>query len=277
MSAQRILASLLFSITAPLLAQNPPPPPAPEPAHDISTHDISQVEPAQLGGVIAIPIPGRQQRKLKKYDMPELVGARQALGSQLIDGELPKPILDYFTRAAMVEQRVSFFQGGLVVLRMTGPGGIMRKRVIIPPDALSAYRKAASPELIARIRGGEVSEPKDTRRSLLRAYRDDGSHVELSFDPAGVLPNELKEQIAPLEDLIRTLSEDRTVTSTVAGYEPSVGDELVGDDQKLWRIERIIADAGIVQLRCVSEPTVIYVDKRYLYNYFIGKKAARDE
>ena len=111
-------------------------------------------------------------------------------------------------------------------------------------------------------------------QALLRIYRDDGSHVELAFNPAGTVPKSLADEIRPLEDLLRVISEDRTLTSSVAGYEPAVGDELVGDDQRTWRVERV-TDTGIVELHCVSQPTVVYIDKHFLYNYFVGKRAAK--
>jgi len=39
----------------------------------------------------------------------------------------------------------------------------------------------------------------------------------------------------PLQDLLRAISEDRGVTSTLPNYDPKVGDELVADDRKTWR------------------------------------------
>ncbi len=235
-------------------------------------HDISKVDPAPLGGAIAIPPPEKQQKKLKKkYSMPELTGAKQAIGSQLIDGRLPKPLLDYHVRNALVDQRISFFEGGLVVVRMSGAGGTIQKRVIIPEDAVKKYFELASAEALRDIREQDVSQPTPGRVASLRIYDKDGQPVERYFDPVGSRPRKLDMQIVPLEDLLRTISEDREVTSSVAGYEPKVGDELVGDDRKTWRVERIIKDSGVVQLRCTSQPTVIYVAKKDLHNYFIGR------
>src|SRR5689334_24281706 len=130
---------------------------------------------------------------MKKYESPELVGARQAIGSQLVDGELPHPLLDYMTKSGLVEERLSMFEGGLTVVSMSGAGGVMHKKLLIPIDALAAYRRAASPEKLAVIRNEDVSKPADERHSLLRIYRADGSHVELQFDPAGVVPKTLAD------------------------------------------------------------------------------------
>jgi hypothetical protein len=237
-------------------------------------HDISQVDAINPGAIIAIPLPPKSQRQMKKYESPELVGARQALGPQLIDGQLPRPLLDFVTKSGLIEERLSMFDGGLIVVAMSGAGGTMHKKLLIPADALAAYRKAAAPEKLALIRKEDVSKPDTVRHSLLRIYRDDGTYVELQFDPSGAVPKTLADEIRPLEDLLRVISEDRTVTSTVAGYEPAVGDELVGDDQRIWRVERI-RESGVIELHCVGQPTVVFIDKHFLYNYFIGKRAAQ--
>ena len=239
-------------------------------------HDITKVDPAPPGTVIATPLNEKERRRLKKYDIPELVGARQALGSQLIDGRLPRPIVDYDIINHNVAQRLSIFEGGLVVIRMSGAGdATMRKRVILPNDALASYLKAANAGKLAKISAQDVTAPSERRRTRLRVYRDNGEHVELMFDPVGVIPKELADEIRPIEDLFRALSEDRTVTNTIADYDPHVGDELVGDDRKTWRVERVTKN--IVQLHCVDQPTIIYVDRKDLYNYFVGKRADPNE
>ena len=244
------------------------------PAAAQQPHDLSEVDAVNPDSIIAIPLPPKSQRQMKKYESPELVGAKQALGSQLVDGELPHPLLDYVTKSGLVEERLSMFEGGLTVVTMTGVGGNMHKKLLIPIDALAAYRRAASPDKLALVRNEDVLKPAIDRHSLLRIYRADGSHVELQFDPAGSIPKTLADEIRPLEDLLRVIAEDRTVTSTVAGYEPAVGDELVGDDQRIWRVERV-TDKGLVQLHCTGQPTVVYIDKHFLYNYFIGKRSAK--
>ena len=255
--------SICLLLALPLFSQAPTDPPP--------GHDISKVDPAPLGGAIAIPPPEREKKRLKKYEMPELSGARQAIGSQLINGRLPKPVLDYLVSNGAVDQRISFFEGGLVVVRLAGAGGVVQKRVIIPDDALKNYLQSTTPEALQAIRDSDLTPPNEGRSSLLRIYAEDGTAVERVFDPLAAHPRKLDLQISPLQDLLRAISEDRTVTNTVAGYEPKVGDELVGDDRKTWRVERIIKDSGVVQLRCTSQPTVMYVAKKDLHNYFIGR------
>ena len=253
-----------------LLASLPSPAQAPPPQVETS-HDISGVDRVPNGGAISTPLPEKQQKELKKYAMPELTGARQAIGSQLIDGELPRPLLDYAVTTSQVDQRISFFAGGLVVIRLSGAGGVIHKRVIIPEDALKNYLDIASPEALRDIKTVQLSQPTEHRRAFFRIYDASGTFVEREFDPAGIKPKKLEDQVAPLEDLLRVLSEDRTVTSTVAQYEPQVGDKLVADDRKVWRVERIIPESGVVELRCEDAPTIMYVAKKDLYNYFVGR------
>src|SRR5688500_5066485 len=96
---------IFMAIAFPAQPQSQPQgPPEPEP-----THDITMVDEAPAGGAIATPLPEKYRRRLKKYEIPELTGSRQAIGSQLIDGRLPKPLLDYSVRDTKVRQRISIF------------------------------------------------------------------------------------------------------------------------------------------------------------------------
>src|SRR5437588_4268423 len=174
-----ILAALLLAI-AQSQTQLPAPPPT-------ATHDISQVDAAPLGGAIAVPLPERERKKLSKYDIPELAGSRQAIGPQRIDGRLPKPLIDYSATTADIYQRLSIFEGGLVVVEVRGAGGTIRKKVIIPDDALRSYVQTISPSALASVHDSELSKPRDTRRSLLRAY-DGPNFVERQFDPMATMP-----------------------------------------------------------------------------------------
>jgi hypothetical protein len=239
-------------------------------------HDITMVDPAPLGGAIAVPLPEAQRRRLQRYEIPELVGSRQALGSQLINGALPRPILDYIAQDTKIVQRLSIFDGGLVVINVKGAGGPIRKKVILPNDALKNYMTMISATALTAIHQTSLSPPRDDRRSVLRVYSAADKYVERAFDPSSALPKTLNDQIVPLRDLLRALCEDRTVTNTVAGYMPKRGDQLVGDDRKVYRVERVL-DQGIVELRCTSQPTTIYVAIKDLYNYFIGTTGAAQQ
>lgn len=268
----RTFALAVFLLAAGTLAAQTvtPSQSVPQPETQAPPHGIDEVDTAPVNGAIATPLPEQQRRRLRKYDIPELTGARQALGSQLIDGRLPKPRLDFIAADSGITQRISFFEGNLVVVRMSGAGGTMMKKLILPPDAAEAYLAAASSAKVSKIAQASLPAPSERRNATLRVYDADGHAVERRFDPTGVLPREFHVQLLPLQDLLRAISEDRTVTSSVAGYAPKVGDELVSDDNQVYRVVRLVADSGLVELRAVSQPTILYVEKDDLYNYFVG-------
>lgn len=247
-------------------AQSQPPPTNDPP------HDISQVDAAPLGGAISVPLPEKERKRLQKYEIPELVGSRQALGPQLIDGRLPRPIVDYITDHGPIHQRLSIFEGGLVVVDTHGAGGTIRKKLLIPDDALNNYMKAITTSTLRNVRTGDIAAPRDRRRSALRVY---GSvdYVEREFDPISTLPKRLSDMILPLEDLLRAIYQDRAVSNTVANYLAKVGDRLVGDDKMVYRVSQII-DNHIVELQCLSQPTRLFVEMKDLYLYFIGTPGA---
>ncbi len=236
-------------------------------------HDISRVDPVAPDAAIATPIPEKQQKRLKKYDMPELSGAKQAIGPQLIDGRLPKPLVDFITVEGPIEQRISIFEGGLVVVKMTGAASI-QKKVILPADALKQYMGALSAESVKTIDQRELAPPETDRRGMLRVYAADGTFIERVFHPDHVPPKNLNDHVAPLRDLLRAISEDRGVTTSLAGYEPKEGDELVADDHKVYRVTRVVAGAGVIELRCLDAPTKMFVAKKDLHLYFLGRRGA---
>jgi hypothetical protein len=237
----------------------------------LAQHDITQVDPVGRDGAVATPVP--VSRGYRKYDTPDMAGAKQAIGSQLIEGRLPKPLVDFITAEGAVEQRVSIFEGGLVVIHMTG-GATIRKRMLIPEHALKSYMKAISMDALSTVDQQSLALPEPTRRSRLRVHdAGNGKFVERVFHPSRVLPKSLQDQVTPLRDLLRAISEDRNVTSSVAGYEPQPGDELVADDQRIYRVIRIIDGAGVVELKCLEAPTTIYVAKKDLHLYFVGRPA----
>ena len=234
-------------------------------------HDISKVDPVPENSAIATPMPENQRRQMKKYDLPELSGAVQALGTQLIDGRLPRPLADFLITEGSLTQRLSIFEGGLVVVNMTG-GVTLRKRVIIPKDALDRYLEALSPTQLSAIDQSLLAAPEASRAARVRVYEAGGTYVERRFHPGHVLPQTLAVQINPLRDLLRAMSEDREVTSSVAGYEPKTGDELVADDHKTYRVVRVVNGSNVVELKCLDAPTTIFVAKKDLNLYFIGAK-----
>src|SRR5689334_8150959 len=154
--------AVLLAASAFAQSHPPQPPPSADP-----THDISQVDVAPINGAIAVPLPEKERRRLKKYEIPELVGSRQALGSQLIDGRLRHPLLDYVTDDGPVHQRLSIFEGGLVVVDVHGAGGTIRKKLLIPDDALKNYMRPISTESLGNVHPADLAPPRDGRRGAL--------------------------------------------------------------------------------------------------------------
>ncbi|HEX2831615.1 MAG TPA: hypothetical protein VHW00_01295 [Thermoanaerobaculia bacterium] len=239
-------------------------------AEAAAQHDITQVEPVAPDTAISTPIPDRQQKRLKSYEVPELAGAKQVIGPQLIDGRLRKPMIDFLTIEGRVEQRISIFEGGLVVVKMTGATGI-RKKVLLPDDGLKAYTRTATTKNLRSIDQGWLPKPDAERRALLRVYDADGTFVERVFHPNRVLSKQLTDQIEPLRDLLRVISEDRGVTTSIANYEPKAGDQLVADDHKVWTVARVVE--GVVELHCDDAPTAVFIASKDLHLYFMGAKA----
>ncbi|HEX7154604.1 MAG TPA: hypothetical protein VF618_24175 [Thermoanaerobaculia bacterium] len=237
----------------------------------LAQHDISQVDVVQPGRAIATPLTDTEEKRLKQYEIPELTGAKQALGSQLVEGRLPRPLLDFVMKDGTVQQRLSIFEGGLVVVRMTGGGGgEIKKKLIIPDDALKNYLANTTAARLDVIASHALQPPDRERRALLRVYPENGRPIERAYHPSSMLPKAMADQVMPLQDLLRAISEDRTLTNTVAGYEPKVGDELVADNQQIYRVVKIAEPNGMVELECLSNPTRMWVSKKEMHNHFIG-------
>src|ERR1043165_6563857 len=162
-------------------------------------HGIDLVDPAPNGGAIAPPLPEKQRRQLKKLDIPELAGARQALGSQLVDGHLPRPLIDYVATDAKIVERISFFEGGLVVIDVRGGGATIRKRLILPDDAFKNYTGAITAQTLAAVRPESLAPPRDGRRASLRVYDAPAHFVERAYDPMSRTPKRMPDPGVPLQ------------------------------------------------------------------------------
>jgi hypothetical protein len=98
-----------------------------------------------------------------------------------------------------------------VVVNMTGASTI-RKKLLIPESALQSYMAAVSAEALDAIDQQSLAPAGIyAHHSLLRIYAADGKFVQRVFNPTRVLPKQLTDQITPLRDLLRAISEDRGV------------------------------------------------------------------
>jgi len=224
------------------------------------------------GTAIAIPRPDPRDHDPEKYEIPELSGASSGRGSHLVGGALPRPVLHYIVRLPGILQRMTIFENGLVVVHVNNDGTTIMKQLVLPLDAVATYRTHVSPAGLEVIQENGRDSGPSPGRSVIRSYRDDGSFVERSFDPTLILRAELTQKKIILDDLLRALAEDREVSNPLTGYRPKLGDVLVADDQKSYKITRIIDQGTIVELTCTTDPLKMYVSSKELYNYFIGKR-----
>lgn len=259
-----VLLLLAFSLAVQGLAQENP---ENEPESDSSAS----------GTAIAIPRPDAGDQDPEKYEIPELAGASTARSSHLINGILPRPVLHYVVRMPRVLQRMTIFENGLVVVHVDNAGSSILKQLVLPLDAVATYRTNISPASLEVIRDDARDIGPSSGRGVIRTYRDDGTFVEKSFDPTIVLRADLTQKKIILDDLLRALAEDREVSNPMTGYRPKLGDVLVADDQKSYKITRLIDDGSVVELTCTTNPLKMYVSSKDLYNYFIGKKRKAEQ
>ncbi|HEY5610615.1 MAG TPA: hypothetical protein VIL97_05375, partial [Thermoanaerobaculia bacterium] len=230
-----------------------------------------------LGSAISIPVPNDDRVDPKTYEIPELAGAAPAKGRQLVDGNLPKPYIDYSVTIGGIVQRISIYYNGLVAMKMAGAGGTIQKKMIMPPDALDNYRKHFTvEELRAKPEIGLDDAPAEAI-GRIRVYSEKGGYAEARFDPSRVLPDYLEKKRMLLQDLLRAMAEDREVTNPVAGYRPQLGDRLISEDRKLYEVTRVIDDGEYLELTCLREPVKMYVSGKDLHNWFIAARGAREE
>lgn len=219
------------------------------------------------GSVISLPNPDLPQLQLERYEIPDLAGATPVTGSMLVDGRLPRPLIDYGAKAPGILQSVTIFEQGLIAIRIDSGTARIRKRLILPADAFASYVARVSP---AKIRDAVLPDfDEATTYEYIRAYDEDGKMVERRFDPAFVLPGELEMPRSMMQDIIRAMGHDREVTNPLARYEPRVGDRLVREDQRLFEVTRVI-NKLFVELRCQSEPTSMYVAIGDIQQLFVG-------
>jgi hypothetical protein len=238
--------------------------------------DISTVERAPLGGALALEIPEDVRIDQSQIEVPELAGSRQVIGSQLVEGELPRPVFDYSVITPHFRERLTLFGNGLVSVRIRQNDQTIQKKVLLPEDAVAAYRAELTGERLALVDKQSLSPSRRGGESSIRVWNDDGTWVERRFDPSQLLPRLLERQRTVLEDLVRAIAQDREVTNSVAGYTPRVGDQLVSHDRRIYEVIRIIEDGRIVELRCLSQPTKIYLAANDLHNHFVGSRPRAD-
>lgn len=224
--------------------------------------------PTELGTAISIPTPDEHRLDTRNYNTAELNGAAPAIGSQLIDGRLPRPLLDYGSASSGSLQRISFFEGGLVVLHVEAGGARLRKRVRFPAGAVDVYLDLLSPRQMEMLAKSDMGLAISKDSGYIRRYREDGSPVGVDFSNSRVLPAEIQRLRSVLDDLVRILAEDREVTNPMIVYKPRLGDKLIGEDQKLYKVTGIRNEGTLLELTSTKEPITIFVATKDVFTHF---------
>jgi len=234
--------------------------------------DITTVDEAPVGGEIAIQVPADPRLDPRGLEIPELAGTMQALGSQLVDGSLPKALVDYSAHVNELFQRITIFENGLVAVTMRGSHSRLHKKVLLPPDAMDVYRRELSSSDLNAIDQRLLTTDRLADISRIRIHSPDGTFVERTFSSSIIVPRVVERQRQILQDLMRAIAQDREVTNSVTGYFPKAGDLLVADTQKTYEVVRVFNDGAMVELKCIGEPTRMFVAVKDMNQYFIGSR-----
>lgn len=225
--------------------------------------------PPELGASISIPKPDEDAIDESRYSSPELTDTRAAVGSQLIEGRLPAPLLDYAIVTSKSSQRLTFFEKGLVVLHMKAGDANLRKRMILPEGALTDYLALLPPDKAARINRDEIlTNGLSDDRGIIRIYRENGTHEEIVFSNSRVLPATVQQLRSTLDDLVRILAEDRGATNPMSKYVPRIGDKLISEDMKLFEVTALMNEGKLIELTGLQEPIRLFVEKDDIVSYF---------
>lgn len=228
---------------------------------------LSSLALAQPEGIaISVPMPDLDARRFRKYEVVELSGALPVDGSLLVDGRLPQAIVHYVSNLGTIHQRASIFENGVVSIELSGVGGRVEKKVLLPPDAVASYRAFFEACDIRSFRPIDAGSETDT--VLLRVALADGI-FEARFPATAAIPSNVERLRMVLDDMIRVLSEDRELTNPITLWKPREGDVLIGGDEKRYRVVRIL-DGEFIELACTTEPVRRFVPVKDLYLYFVG-------
>lgn len=232
---------------------------------------LAAVAPAGAQSVaISVPLP-IDPEQLARYNIVELTGARAADPS-VLDGELPPLVVEYVTDLTPIRQRLAIYETGLVEVELEGTGATLQKLVMIPEDAVAEYEKFFRTCDIEKFVPMDRGDP-GRNQVVLRLGSGDAA-VERRFRATSVVPENVERLRQVLHDVLRALCEDRTATNPIAQYEPVVGDVLVGDDQKTYRVVRLINDGEYTELLNTTHPLRMVVATQDLHLYFVARQPA---
>lgn len=221
---------------------------------------------------ISIPVPELPDNQMVQYHVVELAGATLVEDDLLVDGRLPKILINFTERLEGVYERLTIFENAVLAVEMEGEGWRMSKRVRIPAEALDRYRAFFTSDELERFR--PWSEGDSQRDQTVLRIATGETSVERKWPSTAVIPEQIERLRLVLHDVLRALSEDREVTNPVTGYEASVGDVLLGDDQKSYKVIGIREQGELLELQSLTEPVRRFVAKKDLHLYFVAAEPA---
>jgi hypothetical protein len=217
---------------------------------------------------------GRDKSGDEPFDVPELYGTQPFVAGAA--KALPKVIVEYAVDAGAVFHRLSIFDNGVAAIHIRGNGPEVRKKLILPADALQLYREQVSQLPLEELpRWQKAGGFSGENQSVLRILRNDAIE-ERTFASTAVLPRQVENFRQLLDDLFAAIASDEQITNPLANYVPTPGDRLVSIDQHLYEVKRIVSDGTIVELQLVGKPTRTYVPTELLYKMFV-KRSVREQ
>lgn len=248
-----VLAAL-FVATGSLLAQNVP--------QSISATDVPT-------GVV-VEEAGRDKSSDEPYDVPELYGSRP---HELRSGErLPQVLAEYVVRSGKLLQRISIFDNGVGVVHLRGGEGNATRRLLLADEPIDTVRKVMEQ---IDIHGLRTSDPfrDPSEYAELRIARG-GKLVSIALGANEVQPQSIETLRVVMSDLLAAMMQDRQISNPIAQYHASVGDRLVSEDGRTYRVTRLIEDGSVVELEMTSKPLRIVVPSNLLYKMFVDVRLA---
>lgn len=227
---------------------------------------------ADPSSAISIPVPQLPDREMVHYQVVELAGASPATEDLLADGTPPAVLVDFTSRLERIWQRLTLYENAIIAVEVEGDGWRMAKKVRIPDQALDSYKAFFVTDELERFRPWSPGDA--SRDQTVLRIASGGRDVSRSWPSTAVIPEQIERLRLVLQDVVRALSEDREVTNPIVGYKASIGDVLIGDDQKSYKVVRILQQGALLELESASEPVRRFVAVKDLHLYFFTVRPA---
>lgn len=176
-------------------------------------------------------------------------------------------LLDCSSRLSGVE--VTLFANGTLRLRERGEQGVEMWLAELDPEEVDDYRarleKEGSPGEQG-IRRGVAGEWVDQCRLTLELAP--GEAFSLRFSRVDTLPLSVSRLVAIADEILAEARTRRLGRGFPAGYEVRIGDVVRRADGHDFEVRRFTADGAGVELEGLTQPVVLYLDRRQIASEF---------